>query len=54
MSKEARGPPVVHESWRDGESSVFAPRPELPTHTDMLVTELPFPVEIDLHGLLEA
>jgi Uma2 family endonuclease len=45
--------PMVHEFWRDEESGVFVPRPDLPTHTDMLITEVPFPVEIDLHGLLD-
>lgn len=45
--------PVVHEFWRHHETGVYAPSPERPTHTGKLVTALPFPVEIDLSGLIE-
>ncbi|MEU6139920.1 Uma2 family endonuclease [Streptomyces sp. NPDC047081] len=45
--------PEVHEFWRDKDSGVFVPRPDLPTHTGRLATEVPFPVEIDLADLIE-
>jgi Uma2 family endonuclease len=45
--------PVVHEFRRDENTGVFVPRPGLPTHTDILITEAPFPVEIDLRGMLD-
>ncbi|WP_415950547.1 Uma2 family endonuclease [Streptomyces sp. KLOTTS4A1] len=45
--------PEVHEFWRDEASGVFVPRPGTPVHTDRLITDVPFPVEIDLAGLLE-
>ncbi|MEW1721749.1 Uma2 family endonuclease [Streptomyces sp. NPDC093109] len=45
--------PVVHEFWRHHETGVYVSSPERPTHTGKLITEVPFPVEIDLHGLIE-
>ncbi len=45
--------PVVHEFRRDEETGVFVPRPGLSTHTDTLVTEVPFPIEINQHDLLD-
>lgn len=45
--------PVVHEFWRHHEAGVYAPSPEQPTHTGKLTTDVPFPVDIDLRGLIE-
>ncbi|MGA4841293.1 Uma2 family endonuclease [Streptomyces sp. G45] len=45
--------PVVHEFWRHHETGVYAPSPEQPTHTGKLITDVPFPVDIDLRGLIE-
>ncbi|PAU50490.1 hypothetical protein CK936_02230 [Streptomyces albireticuli] len=45
--------PVVHEFWRHHESGVYAPSPDRPTHTGTLKTDVPFPVVIDLRGLIE-
>ncbi|MFE0045256.1 Uma2 family endonuclease [Streptomyces albireticuli] len=45
--------PVVHEFWRHHEAGVYAPSPDRPTHTGTLKTDVPFPVVIDLRGLIE-
>lgn len=45
--------PVVHEFWRHYETGVYAPSPEQPTHISKLTTEVPFPLDIDLRGLIE-
>ncbi|ARX84243.1 Uma2 family endonuclease [Streptomyces alboflavus] len=45
--------PVVHEFWRHHEAGVYAPSPEQPTHIGKLTTDVPFPVDIDLRGLIE-
>ncbi|MFJ4922290.1 hypothetical protein [Streptomyces sp. NPDC088725] len=45
--------PVVHEFWRHHETGVYAPSPEQPTHTDKLVTGVPFPVDLGLRALIE-
>ncbi|WP_229845138.1 Uma2 family endonuclease [Streptomyces cinnamoneus] len=45
--------PVVHEFWLHPEAGVYAPSPDRPTHTGTLKTDVPFPVEIDLRGLIE-
>ncbi|WP_030679004.1 Uma2 family endonuclease [Streptomyces rimosus] len=46
--------PVVHEFWLHHETGVYAPSPERPVHTGKLVTNVPFPVDIDLRTLTEA
>ncbi|MEO3750692.1 Uma2 family endonuclease [Streptomyces sp. B6B3] len=45
--------PVVHEFWRHHEVGTFAPAPDRATHRRTLKTDVPFPIEIDLHGLVE-
>lgn len=45
--------PVVHEFWRHHEAGVFVPSSERPVHTGKLITEVPFPVGIDLRSLVE-
>ncbi|MFF4224834.1 Uma2 family endonuclease [Streptomyces abikoensis] len=45
--------PVVHEFWQHQEVNWYIPRPERPTHTGTLKTEVPFPIEIDLRSLIE-
>jgi Uma2 family endonuclease len=45
--------PVVHEFWLDHETGVYAPAPSGEAHTQVLKTDVPFPVEIDLHRLVE-
>lgn len=40
--------PVVHEYWLNRDRSEYFPAPEHPEHHDKLVTDVPFPVEIDL------
>jgi Uma2 family endonuclease len=47
------GNPVVHEHWRDEETGLYVARPDQPVHTDTLITEVPFSVEIDLRSLIE-
>lgn len=44
---------AVHEYWLPVESTSYIPAPMHPVHREKLVTELPFPVEIDLTALLE-
>ncbi|MFK8848187.1 Uma2 family endonuclease [Streptomyces sp. Ac-502] len=46
------GLPVVHEFWLHHEAGVYAPSPDRPTHVGKLVTSVPYPVEIDLQGLV--
>jgi hypothetical protein len=38
---------------QERDSGVFVPRTERPVHTDRLITEAPFPIEIDLAALIE-
>ena len=45
--------PRVHQFWIETDSGVIVPRPDRPVHTDKLTTEVPFPVDIDLRGLIE-
>ncbi|WP_223267490.1 Uma2 family endonuclease [Streptosporangium nondiastaticum] len=45
--------PRVHEFWLHPEAGVYAPAPDRPTHTTILKTDVPFPVEIDLRSLIE-
>ena len=42
----------VHEYWLNADTRSYIPAPMHPVHQDKLVTELPFPVEIDLEALL--
>ena len=42
----------VHEYWLNADTRSYIPAPMHPVHHDKLVTELPFPVEIDLEALL--
>ncbi|WP_280119050.1 hypothetical protein [Streptomyces albofaciens] len=44
----------MHEFRLRHETGVYAPSPERPVHTDKLMTSVPFPVDIDLHALIEA
>ncbi|MBP2403649.1 Uma2 family endonuclease [Streptomyces syringium] len=43
---------AVHEFWLPVDSRSYIPAPMHPVHREKLVTELPFPVEIDLTALL--
>jgi len=38
----------VHEYWLNADTLAYFPAPSHPVHHDKLITELPFPVEIDL------
>ncbi|MDT0380673.1 Uma2 family endonuclease [Streptomyces sp. DSM 42041] len=44
--------PVVHELWFHHDMGMYVPAPERPVHTGKLVTERPFPVEVDLRALV--
>ncbi|MFC8514722.1 Uma2 family endonuclease [Streptomyces sp. NPDC057257] len=44
---------AVHEYWLNADTHSYIPAPMHPVHHDKLVTEVPFPVEIDLNALLE-
>ncbi|GAA0396276.1 Uma2 family endonuclease [Streptomyces luteireticuli] len=43
---------AVHEFWLPVEERSYIPAPLHPVHREKLVTELPFPMEIDLTALL--
>ncbi|MEU0411493.1 Uma2 family endonuclease [Streptomyces griseorubiginosus] len=43
---------AVHEYWLNADTLAYFPAPSHPVHHDKLVTELPFPVEVDLHALV--
>lgn len=43
---------AVHEYWLNADTLSYFPAPSHPVHHDKLVTELPFPVEIDLDALV--
>nr|WP_063826139.1 Uma2 family endonuclease [Streptomyces antibioticus] len=43
---------AVHEYWLNADTLTYFPAPSHPVHHDKLVTELPFPIEIDLDALL--
>ena len=43
---------AVHEYWLNVDTLAYFPAPSHPVHHDKLVTELPFPVEVDLHALV--
>jgi Uma2 family endonuclease len=43
---------AVHEYWLNADTLSYFPAPSHPVHHDKLVTELPFPVEIDLDSLV--
>ncbi|MFD7662836.1 Uma2 family endonuclease [Streptomyces sp. NPDC059788] len=45
--------PVVHEFWLHHEAGRYVPSPEQPTHTGKMTTNVPFPVDIDLHSLID-
>jgi Uma2 family endonuclease len=45
--------PVVHEFWLNHDTGSYFPAPEHPAHHEKLITEHPFPVEIDLRSLIE-
>ncbi|KAF4410943.1 hypothetical protein CRI70_20870 [Streptomyces sp. Ru87] len=47
------GLPVVYEFWYHHDAGVYAPSPEGAVHRGKLATEVPFPVTIDLHSLVE-
>lgn len=43
---------AVHEYWLNVDTRSYIPAPMHPVHHDKLVTELPFPVELDLDALI--
>ncbi|MBD0838297.1 Uma2 family endonuclease [Streptomyces sp. TRM68416] len=43
---------AVHEYWLNADTLAYFPAPSHPVHHDKLVTELPFPIEIDLDALV--
>ncbi|WP_239157573.1 Uma2 family endonuclease [Streptomyces sp. SID13726] len=43
---------AVHEYWLNTDTLVYFPAPSHLVHHDKLITELPFPVEIDLEALV--
>ncbi|MEW2562109.1 Uma2 family endonuclease [Streptomyces griseorubiginosus] len=43
---------AVHEYWLNADTLSYFPAPSHPVHHDKLVTELPFPVEVDLDALV--
>ncbi|MGP3967171.1 Uma2 family endonuclease [Streptomyces sp. 6N223] len=45
--------PFVHEFWLNHDTESYIPAPEHPVHKEKLITEFPFPVEIDLRSLVE-
>jgi Uma2 family endonuclease len=45
--------PAIHEFYLDRDSGVYAPAPRVSVHRQVMRTDFPFPVEIDLKGLLE-
>lgn len=47
------GLPVVHELWLHHDLGMYVPAPAHPSHSGKLDTDLPFPVTIDLHSLVE-
>jgi len=47
------GLPVVHELWLHHDLGMYVPAPEHPCHIGKLATDLPFPVTIDLHSVLQ-
>ena len=47
------GMPEVHELWFHHDMGMYVPAPSRPIHTGTLKTDLPFPVEVELAGLVE-
>ncbi|WP_390320257.1 Uma2 family endonuclease [Streptomyces gamaensis] len=45
--------PELHEYWLDHEKGRYEPRPDRPVHIGRLRTHVPFPIEVDLRGLVE-
>lgn len=45
--------PVVHEFRLDEEKGHYAPAPGTGSHTERLVTDLPFPLDVDLRAIFE-
>ncbi|MEU6371726.1 Uma2 family endonuclease [Streptomyces sp. NPDC046909] len=43
---------AVHEYWLNADTLTYFPAPSHPVHQHKLITELPFPVEIDLDSLV--
>ncbi|MDQ0993614.1 Uma2 family endonuclease [Streptomyces sp. V3I7] len=43
---------AVHEYWLNADTRTYIPAPMHPVHHGKLITELPFPVEIDLDALV--
>lgn len=43
---------AVHEYWLNADTRTYIPAPMHPVHHDKLVTEVPFPVEVDLEALV--
>jgi Uma2 family endonuclease len=44
--------PVVHEFWLNHDTGSYIPAPQHPVHKGKLISERPFPVEIDLRSLI--
>jgi Uma2 family endonuclease len=44
---------AVHEYWLHADARTYIPAPMHPVHHDKLVTEVPFPIDIDLAAVLE-
>lgn len=49
---ERDGKLAVHEYWLHDETRSYVTAPMHPVHRDKLITEVPFPIEIDLTALL--
>ncbi|NBM19090.1 Uma2 family endonuclease [Streptomyces sp. GC420] len=54
VERSEEGLPEVHEFWLDEEAAVYVPATARKVHTAKLAVDEPFPVEIDLRGLVEA
>ncbi|MFI9584896.1 Uma2 family endonuclease [Streptomyces sp. NPDC052236] len=53
VERERDGKVAVHEYWLNPDTRSYIPAPMHPVHRDKLITELPYPIEIDLTALLE-
>ncbi|WP_183091392.1 hypothetical protein [Streptomyces radicis] len=53
MERERDDGIAVHEYWPHHETRSYIPAPQHPVHRGTLITEVPFPVEIDLSALTD-
>lgn len=53
VEREPDDTPAVHEFWLPREARSFIEAPLHPVHREKLVTEQPYPIEIDLRALTE-